>query len=38
MDAELALIVGRCVGDEVDLQIEAIDRAIATLSQTRANR
>jgi hypothetical protein len=38
LDADIALIVGRCVGDEIDRQIEAIDRAIATLSQTRANR
>jgi hypothetical protein len=29
LDADIALIVGRCVGDEIDRQIEAIDRVIA---------
>lgn len=37
MDAEVALIVGRCVGDEIDRQVEEIDRVIATLSGTRAS-
>jgi hypothetical protein len=31
LDADIALIVGRCVGDEIDLQIEAIERVIARL-------
>ncbi|HEV2325059.1 MAG TPA: hypothetical protein VGS10_14005 [Terracidiphilus sp.] len=37
IDAEFALVLGRCVGDEVDKQIEAIDRVIARLSGSRAN-
>lgn len=37
MDAEVALIVGRCIGDEIDRQIEALDRVIAELSGTGAN-
>jgi hypothetical protein len=31
LDAEMALMVGRCVGDEIDEQIEEIDRVIAKL-------
>lgn len=37
MDAEVALIVGRCVGDEIDRQIEEIDRVIASLAGARAS-
>jgi hypothetical protein len=36
-DADIALVLGRCVGDEIDRQIEEIDRVIATLSGSRAN-
>ena len=35
LDADIALIVGRCVGDEIDRQIEAIDRVIGRLPGTR---
>lgn len=35
LDADIALIVGRCVGDEIDLQIEVIDRVIARLPSSR---
>ncbi len=35
LDTDIALIVGRCVGDEIDLQIEAIDRVIAGLPGSR---
>lgn len=35
LDAEIALMVGRCVGDEIDRQIEAIDRVIARLPGVR---
>ena len=35
LDADIALIVGRCVGDEIDRQIEAIDRVIARLARAR---
>lgn len=31
LDEDIALIVGRCVGDEIDRQIEAIDRVIGRL-------
>lgn len=36
LDADIALIVGRCVGDEIDRQIEAIDRVIGRLPGARA--
>jgi hypothetical protein len=35
IDADIALVVGRCVGDEIDRQIEAIDRVIARLPGAR---
>jgi len=35
LDEEIALMVGRCVGDEIDSQIEAIDRVIARLPGVR---
>lgn len=35
LDADIALIVGRCVGDEIDRQIEAVDRVIARLPGAR---
>lgn len=35
LDADIALIVGRCVGDEIDRQIEAIDRVIARMPTAR---
>ena len=35
LDEDIALIVGRCVGDEVDRQIEAIDRVIGRLPGAR---
>jgi hypothetical protein len=35
LDEEIALMVGRCVGDEIDSQIEAIDRVIARLPGAR---
>jgi hypothetical protein len=35
LDEEIALLVGRCVGDEIDSQIEAIDRVIARLPGAR---
>lgn len=31
LDEDIALIVGRCVGDEIDREMEAIDRAIGKL-------
>ena len=31
LDEDIALIVGRCVGDEIDRQIEAVDRVIGRL-------
>lgn len=37
MDAEVALIVGRCVGDEIDRQIEEIDGVIAIMAGARAS-
>ncbi|MGH9622972.1 MAG: hypothetical protein ACRD4G_01370 [Bryobacteraceae bacterium] len=37
LDADIALIVGRCVGDEIDRQIEEVGRAIAMLSGARGN-
>lgn len=37
LDAEFGLVLGRCVGDEVDKQIEAIERVIARLAGSRAN-
>ena len=33
LDADIALVVGRCVGDEVDRQIEEIDHAVAMLAR-----
>jgi hypothetical protein len=35
LDEDIALIVGRCVGDEVDRQIEAIDHVIGRLPGAR---
>lgn len=35
LDEDIALIVGRCVGDEIDRQIEAIDRVIGRLPGAR---
>ena len=35
LDADMALVVGRRVGDEIDRQIEAIDRVIAKLPGAR---
>lgn len=37
IDADIALVVGRCAGDEIDRQIEAIDRVIARLPGTRGS-
>ena len=37
LDTDIALIVGRCVGDEIDRQIEAIDRVIARLAGARGS-
>jgi hypothetical protein len=34
----MALVVGRCVVDEIDQQIEAIDRVIAKLPGAEAPR
>jgi len=35
LDADIALVLGRCVGDEIDRQIEAIDRVVARLARAR---
>jgi hypothetical protein len=35
LDEDIALIVGRCVGDEIDRQIEAIDLMIGRLRGAR---
>jgi hypothetical protein len=35
LDSEISLMVGRCVGDEIDRQIEAIECAIARLPSVR---
>lgn len=35
LDEDIALIVGRCVGDEIDRQIEAIDRLIGWMPGVR---
>jgi hypothetical protein len=35
LDADIALIVGRCVGDEIDHQIEVIDCVIGRLPGAR---
>ena len=38
LDEDIALIVGRCVGDEIDRQIEAIDHVIARLADARGSQ
>lgn len=35
LDEDIALVVGRCVGDEIDRQIEAINRVIGRLPGVR---
>lgn len=35
IDADIALVVGHCVDDEVDRQIEAIDRVVGRLPGAR---
>ena len=37
LGADIALVVGRCVDDEIDRQIEEVGRAIAMLSGAPGN-